>query len=120
MDPFLTFQNRLIMSKSIDVRPSLSGRLVDVVLNSRTTSWKDVVESSISPESRVRIFTDPMRRAGQIKKFYYSFRGLYPDLSPESVDYAMEMYLLGWIDCYQVVRVARQYDASMQEVVLPF
>lgn len=108
------------MSRPLDVRPSLDGRLVDVVMNSRTTSWKDVIVSSIPPESRVRIFTDPLRRAGQIKKFYLSFRGLYPQLSPESVDYAMEMYLLGWIDCYQVVRVAREYESARQDDLLLF
>lgn len=102
------------------MRPSLEGRLVDVVINSRTTSWKDIIQSSIPPESRIRIFTDPLRRAGQIKKFYYAFRGLYPQLSPESVDYAMEMYLLGWIDPYQVVRVARQYESARQEDQLLF
>ena len=102
------------------MRPAISGRLVDVVLNSRTSSWKDIVVSSIPAESRIRIFTDPMRRAGQIKKFYYSFRGLYPEFSPESVDYAMEMYLLGWIDCYQVVHAARIYERSLHQENLLF
>ena len=102
------------------MRPSLEGRLVDVVLNSRTSSWRDILVSSIPADSRIRIFTDPLRRAGQIKKFYYSFRGLYPEFAAESVDYAMEMYLLGWIDCYQVVHAARIYQRSLEEEKLLF
>lgn len=105
----------------LDVRPSSQGRLVDFILNHRTTSWRDFLDSSVSPDSRIRIFTDPVRRAGQVKKFYFSLRGTYPTISVEAIDYAMEMYLLGWIDSYQVVQVARNYDlARMAEEELPF
>lgn len=99
------------MSK-VDVRPSSQGRLVDFILNHHTTSWRDYLDATVSPDSRIRIFTDPLRRAGQVKKFYFTFRGAYPSLSVEAVDYAMEMYLLGWIDSFQVCQVARNYDLA--------
>lgn len=78
----------------------------------RTTSWRELLVSYIPDTYRIRIFTDPERRAKQVKQFYWSVHSAYPSLTLEALDYAFEMYLLGWIEPYKVVQVAREYDAD--------
>lgn len=119
--PVMSNTKSLRIMKKFDVRPSSKDRLVDFILHHTITNWRDYLDATVSPDSRIRIFTDPVRRAGQVKKFYFSLIGAYPNISEEAIGYAMEMYLLGWIDCFQVVQVARNYDlARMAEEELPF
>ena len=97
------------MNKQLDVYPSRDNTLVDVILRNRTANWRELLLASIPETHRVRIYTDPFRRVKQIKEFYYSLRRCYPQIPQMALDYALEMYLLGWIDPYQVITVAKQY-----------
>lgn len=99
------------MSSRLDVRPGREepSRIVDIILKNRTCSWRELIVSSVAPDCRIRIFTDPERRAKHVKAFYWSVRKSYPSIPLEALDYAFEAYLLGWCEPYQVVSIARQY-----------
>lgn len=97
------------MIEGLDIRPSSKDTLVDVIIYNHLSSWKDLILSSVADDYKIRIFTVPIRRAKHIRNFYWAFRKVYPAFSVEAVNYGFQMYLLGWIEPYQLVSVVRNF-----------
>lgn len=85
---------------------------VQLVIHDQTCRWQDLVERTVSPEYKVRIFTDPIKRAKHVKRMYCMIRCMYPELTAENIDQAFEAYILGWIEPWQLITFARKLQES--------
>lgn len=90
--------------------------IVKALVNGKVVNWNSHV---ISKENEIRVFTSPGLRVDQVRKFYWTVRRMYSDLSEEAVDAAFEAYVLGWILAPEVLTFARRYTECLDEGFRP-
>lgn len=90
--------------------------IVKALVGGKVVNWNSHV---ISKENEIRVFTSPGLRVEHVRKYYWTVRRMYPDLSEEAVDAAFEAYVLGFILAPDVISFARRYKDCLSDGLRP-